>query len=153
MPAEEWDGEGQRERETQNPKQAPGSKLSAQSPMRGLNPQTVRSWSEWSPALIQLSHPGAPFVSFPAPPQTSLCAFTPLTNVTSSQSALCVLPPPTKGSIFPPHAPFFISTDDAYFFYIFTLTLLLHCDCHEGTNFLKSLSHSFKCNKCSSNIC
>ena len=30
-------GEGQRERETQNPKQAPGSKLSAWSPKRGLN--------------------------------------------------------------------------------------------------------------------
>ena len=37
----EW-GRG-RERETQNPKQAPGSDLSAQSLMRGLNPQTVRS--------------------------------------------------------------------------------------------------------------
>ena len=35
--------EGQRDRETQNPKQAPGSELSAQSPMRGLNPRTVRS--------------------------------------------------------------------------------------------------------------
>ena len=31
-------GEGQRERETQNLKQAPGSELSAQSPMWGLNP-------------------------------------------------------------------------------------------------------------------
>ena len=36
-------GEGQRERETQNPKQGPGSEPSAQSPTRGLNPQTVRS--------------------------------------------------------------------------------------------------------------
>ena len=36
-------GEEQRERETQNPKQAPGYKLSAQSPMWGLNPRTVRS--------------------------------------------------------------------------------------------------------------
>ena len=36
-------GEGQRERETKNPKQAPGSELSAQSPMRGSNLQTVRS--------------------------------------------------------------------------------------------------------------
>ena len=34
---------GGRETETQNPKQAPGSKLSAQSPTRGSNPQTVRS--------------------------------------------------------------------------------------------------------------
>ena len=35
-------GEGQRTRETQNLKQAPGSELSAQSPMRGSNPLTVR---------------------------------------------------------------------------------------------------------------
>ena len=35
--------EGQRARETQNPKQAPGSDLSAQSPKRDSNPQTVRS--------------------------------------------------------------------------------------------------------------
>ena len=33
-------GEGARERETQNPKQAPGSELSAQSPTRGSNSQT-----------------------------------------------------------------------------------------------------------------
>ena len=32
-----------RERETQNPKQAPGSELSAQSLTRGLNSQTSRS--------------------------------------------------------------------------------------------------------------
>ena len=38
--------EGQTERETQNPKQAPGSKLSAQSPMRGSNLRTARSWPE-----------------------------------------------------------------------------------------------------------
>ena len=41
-----WAGEGQRERETQNRKQAPGSELSAHSPTRGLNSQTVRSWPE-----------------------------------------------------------------------------------------------------------
>ena len=35
--------EGQRKRETQNPKQAPGSELSAQSPTRGSNPRTMRS--------------------------------------------------------------------------------------------------------------
>ena len=34
---------GGAERETQNPKQAPGSELSAQSPTRGSNSQTVRS--------------------------------------------------------------------------------------------------------------
>ena len=35
--------EGQRERETQNPKQALGSELSAQSLTRGLNSRTVRA--------------------------------------------------------------------------------------------------------------
>ena len=40
----EW--EGQRERETQDPKQAPGSELSAQSPTRGSNSQTMRSVAE-----------------------------------------------------------------------------------------------------------
>ena len=42
-----WAGEEQRE--TQNLKQASGSKLSAQSLMRGLNPQIVRSWPELKP--------------------------------------------------------------------------------------------------------
>ena len=41
-----WAGKGQRERETQNPKQATGSELSAQSPTRGSNSQTTRSWPE-----------------------------------------------------------------------------------------------------------
>ena len=35
--------EGQREEETQNLKQAPGSELSAQSPMWGSNPRATRS--------------------------------------------------------------------------------------------------------------
>ena len=35
-----------RERETQNLKQAPGSELSAQSPTRGSNSRTARSWPE-----------------------------------------------------------------------------------------------------------
>ena len=35
--------EGQRERETQNPKQAPGSELSAQSLIQDSNPLMVRS--------------------------------------------------------------------------------------------------------------
>nr|XP_060464193.1 basic salivary proline-rich protein 3-like [Panthera onca] len=39
-------GERQRERETRNPKEAPGSELSAQSPTRGSNSQTVRSGPE-----------------------------------------------------------------------------------------------------------
>ena len=41
---ERMGGEGaERQRETQNPKQAPGSKLSAQSLTRGLNSQSMRS--------------------------------------------------------------------------------------------------------------
>ena len=39
-------GEEQRERETQNLKQAPGSELKAQSPTRGSNSQTVRARPE-----------------------------------------------------------------------------------------------------------
>ena len=39
-------GKGQKERDTQNPKQAPGSELSAQSSMKGSNPQTARSRPE-----------------------------------------------------------------------------------------------------------
>ena len=39
-------GEGQWARETQNPKQVPGSERSAQSPTWGLNPPTMRSWPE-----------------------------------------------------------------------------------------------------------
>ena len=36
-------GKGKRERATQNPKQAPGSELSAQTPRQGSNPRTARS--------------------------------------------------------------------------------------------------------------
>ena len=39
----ERERKGQREREIQNPKQALGYKLSAQSPKRGSNSQTARS--------------------------------------------------------------------------------------------------------------
>ena len=57
-------GQGQRERESQNRKQAPGSELSAQSWMRGSNSQAMRSRPE--PKLdAQLTepprHPIAPF--------------------------------------------------------------------------------------------
>ena len=55
-----WTGEGQRERETQNRKQAPGSESSAQSPTRGSNSRTARSWPGWSRTLNRLRHPGAP---------------------------------------------------------------------------------------------
>ena len=41
-----WMGEGQRKRDTQNLKQAPGSELSAQSPMRDSNSRTATSWPE-----------------------------------------------------------------------------------------------------------
>ena len=57
-----WTGEGQRERGTQNRKQAPGSEPSAQSPTRGSNPRTARSWPGWSQTLNRLRHPGAPSV-------------------------------------------------------------------------------------------
>ena len=50
----------EREREAQNPKQAPGSELSAQNPMRGLNLQTARYERSQSPTLNRLSHPGTP---------------------------------------------------------------------------------------------
>ena len=37
-----------------------GSKPSAQSPTRGLNSRTARSWPGWSRTLNRLRHPGAP---------------------------------------------------------------------------------------------
>ena len=43
-----WVEEGQRERKTQNPKQAPGYELSAQSPMRGLNPPMSSDIMTWA---------------------------------------------------------------------------------------------------------
>ena len=55
-----WTGEGQRERETQNRKQPPGSEPSAQSPTQGSNSRTARSWPGWSRTLNRLRHPGAP---------------------------------------------------------------------------------------------
>ena len=39
-------GGTEEEKETQNLKQTPGSKMSAQSPTQGSNPQTMRSWPE-----------------------------------------------------------------------------------------------------------
>ena len=50
----------ERETHTQSLKQAPGSELSAQSPMWGLNSKTVRSLPELRLVLNQLSHPGSP---------------------------------------------------------------------------------------------
>ena len=54
-------GGAERERETQNPKQAPGSELSAQSACHGA--QTHKPWDHdlsQSQTLNPLSHPGAP---------------------------------------------------------------------------------------------
>ena len=53
-------GEGQRERETQNLKRAPGSELSAQSPTRGLNSQNARSWPEPKSAAQPTEPPRRP---------------------------------------------------------------------------------------------
>ena len=52
-------GRAERERETQNLKQAPGSELLAQSPTRGSNSRTARSSPEPKSAFSQLSHPGS----------------------------------------------------------------------------------------------
>ena len=52
-----WWGTGrERDRQTQNPNQAPGSKLSAQSSTQGSNSQTVRSWLELN-SDAQLTEP------------------------------------------------------------------------------------------------
>ena len=49
-------GEEQKERETENLNEGPGSELSAQSLMWGLNSQTMRSWPE--PKFVaQLTEP------------------------------------------------------------------------------------------------
>ena len=58
-----WVEEGQRERETQNPKQAPGSELSAQRRTRGSNSQQRDHDLSRSQPLNWLSHPGAPGLS------------------------------------------------------------------------------------------
>ena len=51
-----WMGKGQRERETQNPKQAPGSELLAQRLTQASKLRTVRSWPEWK-SDAQLTEP------------------------------------------------------------------------------------------------
>ena len=71
---------GGRERETQNPKQVPGSELSAQSPTRGLNSQAARSWPEPKSDASPTKPPGRPktalenvslLASLPVTPQAS----------------------------------------------------------------------------------
>ena len=56
--------EGQRERETQNPKQDTGSQLSAQSPTRGSNSWTARSWPEPKPDAQPSEMPRHPYFFF-----------------------------------------------------------------------------------------
>ena len=60
----ERERERERGRETQNPKQGPGSELSrvqgSQSPTPGSNSEAVRSDLSRSGKLNQLSHPGPP---------------------------------------------------------------------------------------------
>ena len=48
---------GERERKRQNPRQAPGSELSAQSPMWGSNSQTVESCMTWAEVKDTLTKP------------------------------------------------------------------------------------------------
>ena len=57
-------GGTERERETQTPKQAPGSETSAQSPMRGSNSQEQVHDPSQSQMLNRLSHPGTRFAHF-----------------------------------------------------------------------------------------
>ena len=52
------------ERETQNLKQAPGSELSAQSPTRGSNPPTARSWPELKSDASPTEPPRRPCLYF-----------------------------------------------------------------------------------------
>ena len=53
-------GEGQKERETQNPKQAPDSELSAQSPTLGSNSWSVRSQPELKSDVQRTEPPRCP---------------------------------------------------------------------------------------------
>ena len=57
-----WVGEGYRERETQNRKLAPGSEQSAQSPTRGSNSRTARSWPEPKSDAQQTEPPRRPMI-------------------------------------------------------------------------------------------
>ena len=65
--------EGQRERETQNPKQAPGSELSTQSPSQGWNSLMVsRKWALcWQQLTLCRARPQEPGRSWPEPKSDS----------------------------------------------------------------------------------
>ena len=53
-------GGAEREKETQNQKQAPGSEPSAQSPTQGSNSRTVRSWPELKSDALPTEPPRRP---------------------------------------------------------------------------------------------
>ena len=53
-------GGAERERETQNPKQVPGSEPSAQSPTWGSNPRILTSWPEPKPEAQSTEPPRCP---------------------------------------------------------------------------------------------
>ena len=57
-----WAGKGQRERHTQNPKQAPGSELSARCPTQARTHEPWDHHLSRSQTLNWLSHPGAPCI-------------------------------------------------------------------------------------------
>ena len=59
----EWARQEQRERERQNPKEPPGSELSAQSPTRGSNSWTARSWPKPKLDAQPTEPPRCPFQS------------------------------------------------------------------------------------------
>ena len=59
-----WVGEGQRERETQNPKQVPDSELSAWTPTWGSNSWTARSWPELKSDARPTELPRCPYLYF-----------------------------------------------------------------------------------------
>ena len=73
-------GGAERERETQNPKQVPGSELSAESPTRGSNSQTARSWPELKSDAQLIEPPRSPstvylLISHPSDLHIFLCHF------------------------------------------------------------------------------
>ena len=80
-----WAGEGLRERETQNLKQAPGSKLSAQNLTQGSNSWTARSWPEQrSNAYKQNEPPRSPRLVLSEGYEGNLCFRPPRGHVLSS---------------------------------------------------------------------
>ena len=96
-------GKGPRERETLNPKQAPGSELSAKSPTRSSNSWTVRSWPE-PKSEAQLTEP---------PRRPSSVTF--ISIYRESYKLPCYLHTYTKGEMMPwdSESPHCFGTSDA----------------------------------------